>query len=304
MKNKTILLAAAIAAWLIPDSAQAQSTAAETRSVQELATERPMGISLRPSVRYAGASGLNGAGLNSGRLAVAGTDLELGYTYRREALMLNTQAMYGFRHYDFSRLAAPQPFGSSTNSFGLASTAIIPIEGKWGAFVIGSIETAADSRGSFGRGFEYSLGFGPSYQFSPDLQIRAGVMIGTRLEDSLQVLPIVAIDWRITQRLRLQTANGARLSFALTEDNLHSLDAGISYNRESFSTGPASVAVSQRWFAGSFGYTWRPSAGFSIRPFVEMQFDRRWELLSGKVTQSSFKANTSIGGGLQGSITW
>ncbi len=304
MTDNIYSLTLALALVALPIGLFAQSNVAETRSVQELAADRPIGLALRPSVNYSSASGLNGAGLDSGNLAVLRSDLELGYSWRDQGSMVSVQAMYENAYYNFSNLNGPQPFGSTVNGLGTSATAVFPVDGNWGMFVLGSAQTTADSRGSFGRGFEFSGGLGGSYQFSPELQVRAGVMVGSRLEDSLSVIPIIAIDWKITDRLRLQTANGARLSYALTNDNTHSVEGSVSYNRQAFSTGPNHVAISERWYAAGVGYTWRPRRDIFVRPFVEVQFDRRWSEMSNGVTLSSFKANTSLGGGLQGGITW
>lgn len=117
---------------------------------------------------------------------------------------------YGFDSYDFSDKSA---FGSrqpwdNVNSFRLSVPWRWKINENWTSFISPTLrytgEQGVDLNDALtGGGFAVF-----SYRFSDRLSIGPGFGIMNQLEDHTQVIPILAIQWKITDTLSLQTGRG------------------------------------------------------------------------------------------------
>jgi hypothetical protein len=129
---------------------------------------------------------------------------------------------YGYDGYDFSGNAG---FGARKPWEDIHSLRFsIPLRWKIGEQWTGFVSPTLRFTGEKGADFDDAAtggGFaGFSYRFSDRLTIGPGVGVLTQLEDSTRVIPILIINWKITDTLSLNTGRGigATLGPGLTLD--------------------------------------------------------------------------------------
>lgn len=112
-----------------------------------------------------------------------------------------------------------------------------PVSENWSAFVSAGLShgVASDADWSDGRRWN-GLAIG-RYQWSSNFAFSLGVLAGQRLEDDPLIIPIPGIDWRITDRLRVQTAQGVTLGYSLDERKRWIADLAVSFDRRSYRVG-------------------------------------------------------------------
>ena len=125
--------------------------------------------------------------------------VRLSYQSPREsegAFILNLT--YEYSDYDWSEA----DLFDAAESFGISAVGIRSFsESNWGLFGFGGVSWAAERNGgSLGRGFSSTVMGGPAYRFSPNLSVTAGVLVSTRPERDLRMIPVAAINWRIDER--------------------------------------------------------------------------------------------------------
>jgi hypothetical protein len=117
---------------------------------------------------------------------------------------------YSYDGYSFSGetgIAAVAPW-ENINTFSLSLPMRWGIADNWSAFLIPSIRSTGESSANFddtitGGGF-----FGAAYRFGERLTIGPGIGVISQLEDNATIFPILIIDWKITDRLSLDTGRG------------------------------------------------------------------------------------------------
>lgn len=117
---------------------------------------------------------------------------------------------YSYDGYDFSGDAG---FGSlkpwediHTISFGVPVR--FGINNHWTAFAIPSIRSAGESGATFDETVTGGVLGGVSYRFSDRLTIGPGIGVISQLEESATIIPILIIDWKITDKWSLDTGRG------------------------------------------------------------------------------------------------
>lgn len=132
-----------------------------------------------------------------------------GYSWDRQTNM-SFSLGYGYDGYDFSGNAG---FGSldpwediHTLSFGIPMR--FGIDDKWTAFVIPSLRSTGESGANFDETMTGGVLGGFSYRFSDRLTIGPGIGVFSQLEESVTVIPILIIDWKITDKWSLDTGRG------------------------------------------------------------------------------------------------
>jgi hypothetical protein len=117
---------------------------------------------------------------------------------------------YGYDGYDFEGergFAAIQPWGD-IHSLSLSASIRINKGSHWSFFMVPTIRTTgengADTNDSLtGGGF---AGF--AYRVSERLTIGPGIGVITQIEDDASIFPVLIINWKITDRLSLETGQG------------------------------------------------------------------------------------------------
>jgi hypothetical protein len=117
---------------------------------------------------------------------------------------------YGYNDYDFSGgegFAGLRPWGAiNTLRFGL------PVRwspnDKWSVFGLPTLRFNAESGADLGDAVSGGVIAGVSYKFSNWLTIGPGVGAITQIEDDVSIIPILVIDWKLTDQLSLKTGRG------------------------------------------------------------------------------------------------
>lgn len=135
-------------------------------------------------------------------------------------------------------------------------------------------------------------------RFAESLSVSLGLIWRTRLEDQTLVLPIPGIDWNITPRLSLRTAQGATLTYQPGATRRWLLDTGLNYERREYR-----LEDGGRWGAGVLrdqrlpwlgGLTYQPNPGMSLRGYVGCLIWQRFELQSHDGESESYSTRPGL----------
>ncbi len=117
---------------------------------------------------------------------------------------------YGYNSYDFSGnggVGSLNPWEDiHTISFGIPAR--YGIDNHWTAFVIPAVRSTGESGATFDDTVTGGVLGGFSYRFSDKLTIGPGIGVISQLEESATVIPILIIDWKITDQWSLDTGRG------------------------------------------------------------------------------------------------
>jgi hypothetical protein len=160
---------------------------------------------------------------NGGSFSVNRFFIQGGPTYASdEATSISLAVGYGSDGYDFS---GDTGFGGRNPWEDIYSLRFsIPlrwkIDERWTGFVSPALRFTGEANADFGDAATGGGFAGFSYRFSDRLTIGPGVGVLTQLEDSTRVIPILIINWKITETLSLNTGRGigATLGPGLTLD--------------------------------------------------------------------------------------
>ena len=129
-----------------------------------------------------------------------------------------------------------------------------------------------------------------------------GLLARTRLEKRAMIFPIPGIDWKITKRLSLRTAQGATLSWQVDERRRWTADFTAGYESRSFRLDNGGVADDRR-VPVTLSLRYAPNPGLSVRAFAGMVFAQRIEFLDSEGdTVETVDADPAAVAGLSGSV--
>jgi hypothetical protein len=160
----------------------------------------------------------NGGSFSVNRLFIQG-----GPTYTTErGTSVSLAVGYGLDDYDFSGDAG---FGGMRPWEDIHTLRFsIPlrwrVSEKWTGFGAPTVRFTGESGADLSDGLTGGAFAGFSYRYSDRLSIGPGIGVLTQLEDSTSVIPIIVINWKITETLSLNTGRGtgATLGPGLTLD--------------------------------------------------------------------------------------
>jgi hypothetical protein len=148
----------------------------------------------------------NGGSFRVDRLVAQG-----GVTYTTtNQLSFGLALGYGFDGYKFSGsegLGGLDPW-DDIHSWRVSAPVRWRFKERWSGFVMPTVRWAGESGASAGDSFIGGGIIGFSYRISDRLTIGPGLGIFSQIEDSVNVFPILIIDWKITDTLNLQTGAG------------------------------------------------------------------------------------------------
>lgn len=146
---------------------------------------------------------------------------------------------YNLHDYSFGESASLLELKTleKVHSLGLGINLMYTIDEEWRLFVVPSLEFSGESGAQVNDSLIYGGIVATAYRVSPDLSIGAGVGIFSRLEE-ISVFPLIVIDWKITDKLRLSNPfrggpsgpAGLELSYAINR----SWEVGIGSAYRSF----------------------------------------------------------------------
>ena len=136
-------------------------------------------------------------------------------------------AQYNLHDYAFSESASlwENKTLEKVHSLGLGIKFMYVIDKDWRLFIVPIVEFSGESGAKFNDSLIYGGIAATAYKVNPDLSIGAGIGIFSRLEE-MSVFPMIVIDWKITERLRLSNPfsggpsgpAGLELSYALNKN--------------------------------------------------------------------------------------
>lgn len=134
-----------------------------------------------------------------------------GYTWDPQTA-LGLSFSYSYDGYSFSGgqgldFAARNPW-ENINTFSLSAPMRRAINKEWTGFFIPSVRSTGESGADFNDTITGGVLAGVSYRFGERLTIGPGIGVFSQLEDSATVIPILLIDWKITETLSLETGRG------------------------------------------------------------------------------------------------
>jgi hypothetical protein len=182
--------------------------------------------------------------------------VELGRNWRLdEQTGLGVSIGYGVHRYDFNGtgFASPEPWGH-IRELELGARVTRRFDDRWTGYAIPSARLAAERGADLGDGATFGLLAGATYRISDGLSLGPGIGVFSELEDDASVIPILLIDWKITDRLALQTgggfaaSRGPGLRLRWRHDDHWDLSVGARYEKRRFrldDSGPAAGGVGE-----------------------------------------------------------
>jgi len=147
---------------------------------------------------------------NPGSYSVARADTSFGLGYRlNDSLRLTLDIGNEVSWYEFDN--ATTVLAPSAKPFHVMyQTDINPgvrfdIDENWFALAGGIFQFSGERKADFGKSFTAGAFGAVGYKISDDLTLYGGVLGKSRLEDDALAVPIIGVNWRITENLRLDT---------------------------------------------------------------------------------------------------
>lgn len=231
------------------------------------------------------AAGLDGYDAEQGGFRAS---VEVGYTARMpEYGVVNLTGGYRFAESDFSGAApllADGPYGDTHTWFG-GLRYNQRGEGEWGWMALAGFEAGAEEDADLGEGLTWRGGGGATWYASKDLNLTFGAIARTRLEEDPQVVPVIAVDWKIGQGWRLRTLNGLLLTYDQPGQLPLFWDFSVRYEAHGFrlsddrADAAAGGAVDERSVPLMVGVAIPLSPHFLIRPWIAANFAGSVEIL-------------------------
>jgi hypothetical protein len=222
--------------------------------------------------------------------------------------------MFGFvvdrerSHYDF-------PGDSPAGMAGLGNVAATrfganlrtKLNDQWSLF--GNVDTAfsvADEAGwSDGQTAGGLLSF--SRRVNDAFSFSIGLIAHSQLEENVRIIPIPGIDWKITRRLSLRTAQGITLSWQVDDRRTWITDATAGFESRAFRLDESGAlpggVFKDRRVPLTISLRYGPNPGIGVRLFAGAAFAQQFELIdSDGHTADTVDADPSLTAGISGSI--
>lgn len=191
-----------------------------------------------------------------------------------DALSVSIGAESEWSVYDFDGpVAAATGLGEDAEDLfvgQLGVLAMYDLNDTWQVMVGGTISWGGDFEASFSDGLGGSGLLGVTYRFSPRFSLSPGVLALARLEDDALVVPVLGVDWQITESWRLRSIGpGAELTWR-ANDQWTVFVRGL-YRPRDFRLAPDAVVSSgvfrERAFPVSLGAEWSPTSRVTASAF-------------------------------------
>lgn len=235
---------------------------------------------------------------NSGEVAVSRFGAGAGMEWQAaEKLIFRLAFDAEWSDYDFSGPVAligadPSPW-EDLQSYRVAPSAQIGIDEQWTVLVGGDIRIAYEPGADIGDSITGGGFAGARYQWTDKFALTFGASVQGQLEDDTVVVPLIGVEWEITERLRLDSRGiGLRLGYKLTEQ----FDIALrgSYDPRSYrlsedrALNPNGVVNDDRVVVGA-ELTWRPAPFAVVTLFAGANVWQEFEILNstgGKITDN------------------
>ncbi len=150
----------------------------------------------------------NGADFSAARFNIeAGS----GYSWTRRNSVA-VAVSYSYDDYSFSSDNAAQATAikpwEDIHTLSLSLPLRWGVSERWSSFFVPSVRSTGESGADFSDTVSGGILGGFAYRFSDSLSIGPGLGVVSQLEDDPSIFPILLIDWKITDKLSLETGRG------------------------------------------------------------------------------------------------
>lgn len=128
------------------------------------------------------------------------------------------------------------------------------INDQWRVFVGGTLDSSYETGADFGDSLTFGAQLGATYSANDNVTIGLGVLVSSRLEDDVLVVPFPIINWTISEKWSLHTGRShgrglrAELAFSPIEQLTLALGAGVEAREFRLEdTGPIPDGVARDW---------------------------------------------------------
>lgn len=153
---------------------------------------------------------------------------------------------------------------------------------RWGWFAGGNATSAGEEGADFGESLTGGVLGGVRYKLSENVTVGLGAAVRTRLEESPLVLPVVQLDWKISDRWSLSTAGQPGLTLGYTPVDAWTFTLGGGWEFRNFrldEDGPLpDGVVAEHRFPVALGAVWRATPQLSITGAVGAYFGQSFEV--------------------------
>lgn len=195
----------------------------------------------------------------------------------------------------------------------LNSRYIFSNQSDWGGYAMGSVDLAVADHANISDGFSMIASAGASYAVNPKLRFSFGLLSTRSPVMRFDAMPIIGIDWDITDHLKLRTLNGAFLTYDLGSST--QFDFSVQYRDQSFAIDVENLQgtvfmkmddkaiVEESSIIGTVGVKHNWKDVFSIRAFAEIVGNRDLEIvLDDESIQKPVEKDKTISFGVEGGI--
>jgi hypothetical protein len=144
------------------------------------------------------------------------TNINRSYASLSASTRLNEQSRFGLSfgygedRYDFSgngSFAGLDPWDRERQAR-ISASMFYKINDRWTAYGIPSLSFNAEKGASMEDGRTAGLLAGASYRFSETLTLGPGIGVFEQIEEDASFIPVLIVDWQITDNLSLETGRG------------------------------------------------------------------------------------------------
>ncbi len=228
---------------------------------------------------------------NPGSVAVyrAGASLNLtaspAENWRVDVDFSEEASWYNFRGATTIIPGTARPF-HEMHQVRLAPTATHELDDEWSYFFGGIVEFSAERDADFGDAFTGGGLVGARYAFTDTFALSFGIIAKTRLEKNALFFPLIAVEWQITDKVRLTTRGlGGALTYTINDH--WTFEAFAEYEAREYrldDTGPnISGIVRDRRAPVGIGFAWKPTGQIELN------------LRGGAIVYQQFRTDTSTG---------
>lgn len=172
-----------------------------------------------------------------------------------------------YRFEDFTILGGEEPLDNAYEA-GTSLLGVLKLDDQWSLIARGSVTSGWAEDGEAGDGFWGTAALGVGYRFSDRFSLALGGGIITRLEDDPAFLPLVIINWKVSDRVTLSTTGvGLKLTGEVSDQLEVFMRAGGEFHQyrldDDHPALPGGVLRDTRVPVG-VGVDWRPIAGLTL----------------------------------------
>lgn len=198
---------------------------------------------------------------------------------------------YGLDAYDFSGdsgLGGRQPWGE-IHTLRLSIPLRWQASDRWSGFASPALRFTGENGADFSDSITGGAFAGFAYRYSDRLSLGPGIGVLTQLEDNVSVIPILVINWKLTETLSLTTGGGIGatlgpgLSLNWQLSRAWAFSSGVRYESLRFrladnSTVPNGIGDDRSFpIFGGIAYSFSPTARISAVGGVEVGGELRLE---------------------------